>query len=180
MSKGAPVQTSFIPFADFSYIALVCIKQKSNPLYTAWASNREGIVDYAVLSTNTQSLNRMITDAKASGVSYAGPIPTVGNTQSFTPGSKTPFPVLIQDLAQRGSRGVPFGPEFLVHPNGARGIKVLMVAAANPAGAAQVVGKITGGTPSSRGDSVGVGQATVKFVAPKQGEGICKKYIKKG
>jgi len=169
--KDTPIQTAFIPFADYSYISLICIKQKINPIYTSWASNREGIVDYAVLTLDASATTRMLADANAANVSYAGPTQIVGNVNAWAVAAKSPFPILMQDAGKRGDRGVPFGPEFLTHPNGARGIKVVLVAAANPTAAAGVLAKMIA-VPTSR-EQVAVGQATVKFLPPKTGEGAC-------
>ncbi|KAI9005597.1 hypothetical protein DFJ74DRAFT_394626 [Hyaloraphidium curvatum] len=169
----AAVAQAFVPFADYTFIRL--IQFKSQPTAAPYTTLRarvenEGVADIAILA-RAGDLERLRTAAPGVTYSAVEDDPLI-KVKRITVAGASPFPSFVADTGDRGARGVPFGPQFLVHANGAKGIRTALFSANDTAGCAAKLAALVGGkTESGR---VRIGPADIKMIKAQKGEGPCE------
>jgi len=170
-------RNTLIPFKDGSYLELVAFVDQEDPRDNVWGwrrflSSGGGLIDYCAASDD------LAADVGRLGEGDFGVDGPTDGGRRLPDGREVRWliarirqegrllPFLIEDLTPRGLR-VP-GGSSAEHPNGALGIRNLMIAAPDAEGALRAFATLTG----SSGGPVTLGHCLLTVVTPEQDDDV--------
>ncbi|HET7478716.1 MAG TPA: VOC family protein [Rubrobacteraceae bacterium] len=168
-------RNALIPFADGSYVELIAFLDPEDPTDNVWnwrpfAALGGGLIDYCAASDDLDGdVRRLraegfeVDDPTSGGRTLPGGEEILWRVARIRQEGRV-LPFLIEDQTPRGLR-VPSGPAA-AHPNGARGISRLEIAAPDAEEAADSYASLTG---ASHENGLRIGSCAVEIVDLKDG-----------